>query len=156
MYSPLHTRLIEEWTTHGVPLREIRFNISIEYPSHCVQQSSGRLVVGHGRIATLHRVCVVDDQGDILRSYGSARGKKSGHMNRPCHLTIFDRDHVMIVDRGNNKVQLLSSKLTHYSDILIDGNKLKDPCVAHLDKEARRLYIGEWTGGRVLMLTYKQ
>jgi len=59
---------------------------------------------------------------------------------------------VLVDDSCNNRVQLLSSTLTHFGDIVIPGRQLNEPYALHFDELNHRLYIGEWTSGRIFVL----
>jgi len=67
------------------------------------------------------------------------------------YLAVDIHDNVLVLDRGNNRVQLLSPTLTYLGDIEIPGHQLKDPDAVYFDELNHRLYIGE-TGGRRLFV----
>jgi len=156
-------KLIREYTTEGVLIREIRLDTSIEGPQHSVQLSNGlfavshdtygQLVVSHGG-AEKHRVCLVDIAGCIVKSYGECPGSGVGQIDGPRQIVVDAHDNVLVVDHYGNRVILLSPTLEHLGYISIPGHELSVPQALHLDELNHRLYIGEWAaGGRLFVLT---
>jgi len=129
-------------------MRTIRLDVSIDCPCHSIELSTGQFVVCHGCIGdSLHRVCIVDTQGHIVRSYGRERGSAVGQLNYPCCLAVDTSDHVFVVDYINNKVRLFSPSLTHLGDVTLTGYQLSRPYRLHYDQHNERLYISEGTAG---------
>jgi len=148
-----NTKRLKEYTLDGILVREISLDSSIVYPYHSVQLSSGLFVVSH--TGAMHRICIVDTLGRIIRTYGGAPGKGIGFMNTPGHIAVDLHDNVLIADYHNNRVVLLNLSLTHLGYIPALGyDRTNMPWALHLDELHRRLYIAEWTGtGRVLVIT---
>ena len=69
----------------------------------------------------LHRVCVVDADGKLKKSFGGKRGSTIGQMNRPVYLSVDGNGFVMVADRGNSRVLLLDSDLEFKREILSKG-----------------------------------
>ena len=136
------TNRIREYTTHGDVRREINLDVSIDYPEHSIELSSGQFVVCHWG-DTQHRVCTVDTSGRIVQSYGGPPGSSAGQLNGPRCLAVDKRGYVLVTDLFNNKVQILSPALTHLCDVTLPEHKLRGPCRLHLDEQRERLYVGE-------------
>ena len=66
------------------------------------------------------------------------------------------RGYVLVTDSNNNNIQILNPSLGYLSDVTVTKYKLNDPFPLNLDELNNRLYVGEWDGGRVLVLAYKQ
>jgi len=135
-------RRIQEYTTNGALIREIRLDVSIETPLHCVQLSNGHFAVSHTG-GSQHRVCIVDLHGHIIQSYGGATGSEVGFLNSPYYMAVDKHDRVLVADWFNHKVQVLSLVLTHVGDAAIPEHQLNLPHVIHLDETSQRLFIGE-------------
>jgi len=149
-----HTNQIREYTPDGRFIREIRLDSSIEGPRHSIQLFNGQFVVSHCSGKSLQRVCLVDTSGDIIKSYGGAVGSGVGQLHGPRHLAVDGYGNVLVADRHNNRVVLLSPSLTHLGYIQIPEHELNQPYALHLDIQTDRLYIGENTHtGRVFVLT---
>ena len=144
------SKRIREYTTHGDVTREINLDVSIDYPRHSIELSSGQFVVCHAD-STQHRVCTVDTSGRIVQSYGGRKGSSAGQPNGPSCLAVDKRGYVLVADYYNQKVQILSPALTHLCDVTLPEHKLHWPCCLHLDEQRGRLYVGE-VKGRVFVL----
>jgi len=107
------TKQINEYTPDERVIRKISlYNSSIERPRHSIQLSSDRFVVSHG--GPLHRVCfIVDTSGRIIQCYGGSSGSGVVQLNEPSQIVIDGHGNVLVADRNNNRVVLLSLSLTH-------------------------------------------
>ena len=151
------TNQIQEYTTDGSLIREISLDSSIGYPRHCVQLSSDRLLVSHGWLELLNRVCIVDMSGRIIQSYGGSRGSGVGQLNYPRNLAVDRYGNVLVADPRNHRIVLLSSSLTHLGYITVPGHQLNQPDALHLDLSNHRLYIGEeHSNGRMFVLNFDE
>jgi len=146
---------VREYSSDGASVRNINLDSSLYRPHHCVELSSGEMVVSHGDWATEHRVCVINSTGNIIRSYGGTQGSDLGQMHGPRHMAIDKHDHLLVADCNNNRVELLSPTLTHLGYLQIPGHQLKGPVALHLDELNHRLFIAEWGGQRVIAVNYK-
>jgi hypothetical protein len=64
-------KVLEEYTTDGALIRQIKLDDSIDGVHHSVQLSTGQFVVSHGyNNATQPRVVIVDESGRVVKSYG--------------------------------------------------------------------------------------
>jgi len=142
---------IREYTTYGNLFKEVRLQSSLVFLKHCVQMSSGNFVVSQARNS--HRICIVDVNGRIIKSYGDSLESGVGQLDRPCQLVVDTHDNILVADSGNFKCQMFSPTLTHLGDITIPRHQLKKPYTLHLDKDSNRLYIGELYGGHIIVLT---
>jgi len=145
-----NTGRIQEYTTDGSLIREISLDSSIDRPWHSVQVSTGNFVVID--LGRQHRVCIVDTSGHIIQSYGGSPGSGVGQLNNPCHLAVDIHDNVLVADRDNNRVHLLSPTLAHIGDLVIPRHELNQPYTLYFDDLGHRLYIGEWAGGSLFVL----
>jgi len=162
-YSVLATfyddKLLQEYSSDGSLIGEILLDRSMGGPIHCIQRSSNEYVVSHfipgndPSCTSKHGVCIVNNQGAILKSYGGLQWLGYGHFNQPCYMAIDKNDYVMIADRCNNRVQVLSPTLAYLGDVDISGCTLDNPFALHFDEQNHRLYIGEWTAGRLFVLS---
>jgi len=145
---------LREYTTQGKQLREIKLDNSIDSPWHAIQLSTGEFVVCHG-LSQQHRVVIVNTNGHIIRSYGGAKGSSDGQLNGPSHLTVDSHNNILVADRDNDKIRLLSSSLVHLGDLSLIRREFNRPYRLHLDELNSRLYIGEFLGQRVIAVSYK-
>jgi len=146
-------RTIEEYTSNGNCIRIINLDINMDYPCHCFELSNDQFVVSHGCKDTLQRVCIVDNNGRIIQSYGGPTGSGVGQMHGPSHIAVDKHGHVIVADQFNDRVVLLSPTLTHLGYILIPGYKLYGTWAIHLDTLHNRLYFGDvGNGGRLFVI----
>ena len=140
------SKRICEYTTHGDVMREINLDVSIDYPQHSIELSSGQFVVCHAGDRE-HRVCTVDANGRIVQSYGGPKGSSAGQLNGPYCLAVDKRGYVLVADWLNDRVQILSPALTHLCDVTLSEHWLSWPCRLDLDEQRGRLCVGEGWGG---------
>jgi len=162
-YSVLVTlyddKLLREYSSDGSLIREIILHSSMGGPQHCIQLSSNEYFVSHfipgndHSCTSKHGLCIVNNKGSILKSYSWFQGSGYGHYNQPCYMAMDKYDNVMIADRCNNRVQVLSPTLAHLGDVVMSGCELDNPYALHFDEQNHRLYIGEWTAGRLFVLS---
>jgi len=134
---------VQEYTTDGSLIRDIRLDDNIAHPLHCIQLSMDRFVVCHDGWSKdeLCRLCIIDTSGHIVQSYGGPHGSDIGQMRTPCHLAVYKHGHVMVADWLNSRVELLSPTLTHLGYIQIPGYELNSPRALHFDELNNRLYV---------------
>jgi len=136
------SKLVELSADSGQCVREIALHSDIKYPRHAVQLTTGQYVVCHSDPYSLQRVCIVDDDGRVTRSYGGQqRGSGVGQLNEPCHLAVDeDSQLICVADLNNNRVVVLSPTLELVSYI---SEGLSCPCRLYLHQETRRLYVAQ-------------
>ena len=137
-------KLVELNADSGQCVREITLQSDFEYPRHAVQLTTGQYVVcDHGFWHSLHRVCIVDDDGRVTRSYGGQqRGSDVGQLDLPCHLAVDEHSQfIFVADRNNDRVVVLSPTL-EFVRYISEG--LSRPHRLYLHQATRRLYVGQW------------
>ena len=95
---------------------------------------------------TVHRVCLVDDEGSVKAAY-------SGHqlpLRSPAHLAATDAGFVLVLDVGNKRIVLLDPDLGHIRDVVDAGNGLSEPRRTFWDDVNSRLYVAENSGNIVV------
>jgi len=135
-------KLVELSADSGQCVREIALQSNIYLSRHAVQLTTGQYVVCHVGIH-LHRVCIVDDDGRVTRSYsGQQRGSDVGQLDLPCHLAVDeDSQLICVADCCNDRVVVLSPTL-EFVRYISEG--LSRPCRLYLHQETRRLYVGQY------------
>jgi len=140
-------RKVQVFTTHGTLLQNIQLQADIEEPRHAVQLPTGQFLVSHG--GSLHRVCLVGVDGAVVRSYGGLEGSDLSHMNGPAGLAVDREGRVVVADSDNNRLLAIDKSL---SSARVSVFELDGPYSLWYDQSRRRLYIGEWDGGRVTVI----
>jgi len=149
-HSPT-SKLVELSADSGQCVREITLQSGIKYLWHAVQLTTGQFVVCHGLGENdLHRVCLVDAEGKVTRSYGGQPGSAVGQLNRPWHMAVDeDSQFVFVADSFNNRVMLLSPTLEFVRDF---SEGLVQPHRLYFNHTTRRLYVGQWMIGDVAVI----
>ena len=113
------TSKLYEYTPNGSMLREIALPSSITKPQRAVQIKEDRFLVCQIEGRNLHRVCLIDNQGHLLKSYGSAQGSGTGQLNEPYRIVVLDRDgFILVADSMNRRVILLNIELEYVKDLI--------------------------------------
>ena len=94
-------RKLQKFTTHGSLLRTIQLQPDIESPMQAIQLSSGQFVISHMG-DTQHRVCLVDGNGAVVRSFGGTPGSDLTKMNEPAGLARDENGNILVADMFNN------------------------------------------------------
>jgi len=135
-------KLVELSADSGQCVREITLQSGIQDPCHAVQLTTGQYVVCYGIWGSLHRVCIVDDDGRVTSSYGGQRGSGVGQLNWPRHLAVDeDSQLICVADCCNDRVVVLSPPLELVRNI---SEGLSRPRRLCLHQETRRLYVGQY------------
>jgi len=142
---------LQIFTTHGALLQDIQLQADVEYPWHAVQLPTGEFVISH--TGSLHGVCLVDSDGTVVRSYGGKWGSELTQMNGPTGLAIDREKRVLVADQYNKRLLSVGRSLSHAHkmSVGVDGG-LVGPRSLWYDQIRRRLYIGEWREGRVIVV----
>ena len=98
---------------------------------HCVQLSTGNLVVCH--LGDKHQVCIVDTSGHTIQTYGGTK-KLGVRVSHPRHLALDIHDNVLVVDKCHTRIQLLSPTLAYLGDIVMPKHQLNKLCTLHFDE----------------------
>jgi len=142
---------LQIFTTDGTLLQNIQLQADIEDPNHAVQLPTGQFLVSHW--GSLHRVCLVGVDGAVVRSYGGQEGSQLTQMNEPEGLAVDREGRVLVADRLNNRLLVIDQSLSnaHGMSVCVGGG-LFGPTSLWYDQSRRRLYIGEWSRGRVIVI----
>jgi len=147
----LDERKLQIFTTHGTLLQNIQLQADIERPPHAVQLPTGQFLVSHS--GSFHAVCLVGVDGAVVRRYGGQQGSQLTQMNYPTGLTVDGEGRVLVADRRNNRLLVIDQSLSsaYEMSVCLDVG-LNHPYSLWYDQSRRRLYIGEWSGGRVTVI----
>ena len=137
--------LLELSAESGQHIRKIALQSDIVRPWHGVQSTTGQYVVCHGSYHGLHRACIVDDDGRLIRSYGDKHGSNSDQLKMPTHAAV-DKDSqcIFVADCFNDRLMLFGPTLEFVRNF---SKGIHFPCRLHLRETARRLYVGQSYGG---------
>ena len=144
-------RKLQRFKTHGTLLQTIQLQPDIECPTSVIQLSNGQFVISHTG-ATHHRVCLLDDKGAVVGSYGGTRGSDLTKMNYPADLVVDKHENILVADTNNDRLLVLDRSLAsaHEMSVTVDGG-LNGPGSLWYNERRGRLYIVEHIGHRVII-----
>jgi len=139
---------LQEFTTHGTLLQNIQLQLE---PCHAVPLANGQFVVSSRK--PLPCVRLVDANGAVIQSYGGQKGSQLSEIKEPKGLAVDKHGNILVAEERNNRLLVLDPSLTiaHEMSVSVDGG-LNGPVSLWYDKSRGRLYIGEWEGGRVIVI----
>jgi len=162
-----------EYTSQGRLIKTIVLQSGIQDPTFAVQMSrtasSRPILYGVTHFRPNNAFSVMDDTGKMVKTYGKSRGCDVGKMKSPRCIAVSSRGLVFIADSNNNRIvcvnpQKLPSKTSSNCDddasetdaarvlpVSVDGGLQRPLCLC-LDESRDRLYIGEQSGGRVVVV----
>ena len=132
-----YSHKILEYTSFGISVREI-VNAHLIKLHHAIQMDGDKFLVCHAGI-TLHRVCMIDNTGRVIKCYGGNEGSGIGQLNLPYHLAIDRNGFIFVADRDNNRIVRLNSSLEYISETV----GIQEPETILLNEESGRLYVIE-------------
>jgi len=150
----LEERKLQEFTTCGTLLQNIKLYRDIEEPRGVVEVRSGQYAVSYE--GSVHGVCLVDVKGGkatVLRRYDGRSG--SGlKMKSPRGLAVDKHGNIIVADWDNHRLLVLDHSLTKAYELClsVDGG-LSGPYSLWYDKSRDRLYVGE-SEGRVIVVDH--
>jgi len=131
-------KLVELSADSGQCVREIALHSDVDGPWQGVQLTTGQYVICHGD--SLQRVCIVDDNGRVTRSYGSHFGPSNSRQFWPSYVAVDQNSQfIFVADQGNDRVVLLSPMLEFVRCI---SEELSDPNRLYLHHATRGLFVG--------------
>ena len=143
---------LQIFTTRGTLLQNIQLHADIGDPWHAVQlPTTSQFLVSH--YGSLHRICLVGVDGAAVRSYGGQRGSELTQMNAPTGLAVDREGRVLVADPVNDRLLVMDQSLSsaHEMSVSVDGG-LDSPASLWYDQSRGRLCIGEWRGGRAIVI----
>ena len=103
-----NTNKLIEYTTTGQLVRDINLPQGITYPTHAIQMDNDRFLVCHvGN--NLHCVCLIDSKGQLIKSYGGARGSGPRQLAYPYYLVADVNGFCLVADYNAHRIILLNS-----------------------------------------------
>jgi len=143
---------LQEYTTHGFPVREICLQAGVTQPWHAVQLSSGDYVVGQWRSPGVVNVVGVD--GQVRHSYGRSQTSDVGQMKHPLGLAVTKNGDILVADCGNHRILSMNSSRSSIQELAlpVDGG-IQSPWSLCLDESRGRLFVGE-TAGKYRVLVF--
>ena len=137
------THKVQEFTTDGTVVREINLQPGITNPAHVVQLRSGEF--GITQLGSVHRYCVIDGDGKIVKSTTSQMSSPRGFAVSKGGTKVF------VANYGNHKILLLQSDSLAVEQLPAAFSVgFNQPYCIHFDTSGGVMYVGEYSGGRIM------
>ena len=136
---------IIEYTPTGRRVREIKVNAidtTITGLRHAVQLDDDRFLICHAT-ETHDRVCIIDSDGRMMKSYGRGLGSGIGQMDFPNYLTVDNNGFILVNDYSNNRIIQLNASLEFIREFIPRSAGLEKPASMHLNEHCACVYIEE-------------
>ena len=133
---------IFEYTSDGTLVREIAVNQidpDLTDLQHAIQLEGDNFLVCHAAKNTHHRVCIIDNTGRVIKSYGGNSGSGTGRLNWPYHMVIGWNDSILVADQQNNRIVQLDASLEYMNEFI----GFEQPSRLHINEKFGRLYVTE-------------
>lgn len=145
---------IQEYAVNGELVREIVPQVSAKRQFHAVELHlvNNQYALSHasGGVPSQFNLSVVGSDGHI--SHQSPPDLVTKLAQGGGSLATDSEDNTLACEWQNNQVIVLNSTLTTACRLPLDvDGGLKQPFALHLDETRDRLYVGEWSGQRVLV-----
>ena len=143
---------LQIFTTRGTLLQNIQLQPNICCPMRAVQLPTGQFMVNNC-VLFWSGLCLVGADGAVVRRYGGRQGSQVTQINQLEGLAVDREGRVLVADWWNNRLLVIDQSLSsaHEMSVGVDGG-LNQPDSLWYDQSRRRLYIGEWVGGRVIVI----
>jgi hypothetical protein len=151
----LNQNKLNEYSKDGQLIHEIHLGEGFRRPRHAIKLTNGHFVVSQGYDDDdLHRVCLVDADGKLLKSFGGKRGSTINQTHTPSYLSVDGSGSVLVADYWNSRVLLLDSNLEFKKEILTYRHGLRYPNRILLDESNSRFFVSDYEkdNSRILIL----
>jgi len=144
---------LQEFTTRGTLLQNIQLPSSIDAPWYAVELPTGQFVVSCR--GTSESVYLVDVKGAVIHKYGGQKGSQVMKMSDPAGLALDKHGNILVANESSNRLLVLDRSLSsaHEMSVSVDGG-LNYPFALWYDKSRDRLFIGESSGRRVIVIDH--
>lgn len=167
--TSLYIQKVEEYSANGKLICSIELPSGIASPWVTLKRKDNEYIISHGNHGnSIHRVCVINKNGNIKHYFGGEKGSDDEQLNVPVHMAVFSDGHILIADKDNSRVVMLSPELKFTSRVVMlsqelkfsQGDNLRFPNRICLDEENKRLFVSEnkwvsnmkpWVDGKVLV-----
>ena len=144
------TKKLYEYTSVGDLLREISLSDDFIHPFRAIQMENDQFLLCQAN-GTLHRVCLIDNRGNLIKSFGSTQGSGNANLSYPYRLVVDRNGFILVADQSNNRVVLLNKQLEYVKDIIPYSTKLNRIFTLFLDENNGRLYLSDFDNKKLVI-----
>ena len=135
-----------EYSTDGIKIREIVLQSDIGRQHRAIQLNNDQFLISH---KSMHLVCMIDNKGKLIKSFGGTTGTKGGPLNCPYRLVVDQDGFILVADSGNNRVVLLNSNLEFVKDLIPPSAGINKIFALHLVEQNGKLYVSDNTNSKL-------
>ena len=132
------------YSPRGELIRNINLQSDIIVPWNAIQIDVDRYAVVHGdyRLLTaLHQVCIINNNGTIIESYGREKGNGTGQLHAPVRMLIF-YGRMFVVDYWNHRLLLFDvSPLRYKQELISTRSENLKPWRLAISEDGSRLFV---------------
>ena len=133
-----------EYTTLGVLLKTIELKPDVYGPRHAIQLDTDRYLFTQAIDGGSNRVCIIDDSGRLISSYGEKAGSRVDQLKNPRELAVDRNGFIFVSCVDDNKVPLLNSTLEFVKYISQLSAVISECLALFLDEFRGRLYVSDF------------
>ena len=134
---------LNEYTPVGGLLREIGLSHDFDHPYRAIQMKNDQFLVCQAG-GILHRVCLIDNKGNLIKSFGSTEGSGNANLTNPYDFTVDRNGVILIADYDNSRVVLLNKQLEYVKDLIPACRQLGKMERLFVDENYGRLYVSSY------------
>ena len=148
---------LAEYTPDGVLQRTIALQGDVINPGRAIQIETtswgnygDQFLVCHTDGENLHRICLINYQGQFLRSYGGSPGSGDANLNFPYRFVVDRNGFILVADHLNSRMVLLDKQLNYVKELIPQSDDFNGYCfTACLDEDKGRLYSADYSNNRI-------
>ena len=137
------TNKLYEYTSTGELRREIALRDGVVNPWRAVHMDGDQFLVCQAGGNNKHRVCLIDNRGNLIKSFGSIQGSGNANLSYPYRLVVDRNDFILVADHLNSRVVLLNKQLEYVKDIIPTSMNMSNIFTLFLDEDNGRLYLSD-------------
>jgi len=141
----------QEFTTFGILIREVILQDGISAPLHAVQIANGQYVVSHDSPCS---VSVIGVDGKVVHTYSNSQTFGAGPLSQSTNVAVCKNGCILAADIENKRILAMNPTVSCAHEmplsLSIQGG-LQRPWALWFDEPQGRLYVGEISGGRLLI-----
>jgi hypothetical protein len=131
---------VDIYDTGGIKLQSLHLPRDITSAWHAVQTANKHFIVCHGYDKGQHRVCEVNNEGVIVKSYGGSAGFEF-RLRGPERIIQDSEERVFVADTDNDRVVLLDKQL-NIQRVLLTWSRDSGPSHLFYDRVTSKLIVG--------------
>ena len=138
-----------EYTSTGELRRQIALKGNVGNPWRAVHMDRDQFLVCQAGENDWHRVCLIDNRGNLIKSFGSKHGSGIANLSYPYRLVVDRNGFILVADYCNSRVVLLNKQLEYVKNIVPISMKLSLFFVLFLDEDNGRLYLSDYNNSKL-------